>query len=298
MLGRNQRAADRVALEPAGLDQSRRVFAGRVAKHRAGIGLAQRLARDTLRKQLLDFIDRFLSAPGLQAERCRDKPLFGGMGFDVRLQAHVPISNFIVPRRAHPLLACSIHGVHARHDVPGFAAVAAGVHRQRPADGARDSRKKFRARQVMARGETRDPRTGHARLGVDLPAISTGPYLFERAVSENHRAAQTRIAHQQVAAEADEINRFGCRLPAQELAQVGKIGREICALDHTAGAPAHVTRHRFALLQFAAQSVHPGFVQLAHIHISGVKREVQSASRFTFFPSPASPARCRSIRRP
>ena len=43
-----------MALEPAGLDEARRVVAGRVAEYRAGIRKFERLLRDTLREQFLD----------------------------------------------------------------------------------------------------------------------------------------------------------------------------------------------------------------------------------------------------
>ena len=48
VLLRHARAADRVALEAAGLDQARRVVAGRIAEHAAGVRQSQRLRRDAL----------------------------------------------------------------------------------------------------------------------------------------------------------------------------------------------------------------------------------------------------------
>ena len=54
MLARDHRAADGEAFQSARLDQTRGVIAGRIAEHRAGVGLVERLRGDAPLQQLLD----------------------------------------------------------------------------------------------------------------------------------------------------------------------------------------------------------------------------------------------------
>src|SRR3954462_9762415 len=69
MLTRDHRAADDEAFEPARLDQTRSVIARRVAKHRTGVGLVQRLRGDAPLQQFFDRVSR-----GFAVARCKAEP--------------------------------------------------------------------------------------------------------------------------------------------------------------------------------------------------------------------------------
>ena len=55
VLGRNHRAAERTAFEPAGFDQACRVVCVRVAEYRAGVGLARLCRAMRLHRLVLDY---------------------------------------------------------------------------------------------------------------------------------------------------------------------------------------------------------------------------------------------------
>src|SRR5439155_25270252 len=71
---RDSSAADLMALEPAGLDEARRVVAGRVAEYRAGIRKLERLLRDALREQLLDARSGAFRVTRVKTEPSCEKP--------------------------------------------------------------------------------------------------------------------------------------------------------------------------------------------------------------------------------
>ena len=73
VLLRDARVADREALEAAGLDQPRRMVAGRVAEHAARVRHRQRLRRDALREQLANPRPRGLRVAGREPEPRRDE---------------------------------------------------------------------------------------------------------------------------------------------------------------------------------------------------------------------------------
>jgi hypothetical protein len=92
------------------------------------------------------------------------------------------------------------HG--SRRDLPGFTAIAARIHRQRPAHGSRNAGHEFGAGQVMQCGETRHFRTRHACLRVERAVAQLRREL--RLVGEDHGAAESTVAHEQVGSQPDE----------------------------------------------------------------------------------------------
>src|SRR4051812_17740238 len=131
MLLRHTRAAAREAFQAARLDEARGVVARRIAEHASGVWKRQRLSRHALRQKLLDACARSFAVARLQIEPCGDEPLLR-----VGAQAAMPIGDLVVP--LFPLVdrTRTVDAEHLVDDVPGFAAVAAGVHRERTADRA------------------------------------------------------------------------------------------------------------------------------------------------------------------
>src|SRR6266545_3140658 len=97
----------------------------------------------------------------------------------------------------------------ARDATPCLAAVAARIHRERAADRSGNSGEKFGAAARVQRGEARNLRASSARFGVDKPVAP-----FDRRVNRmqhDRRTANAAVAHEQIAAEADDGERLGCR---------------------------------------------------------------------------------------
>src|SRR5512139_2417932 len=80
VLLRDARAADREALQPAGLDEARGVVAGWVAEHRPRVREVERLRLDAARKELLDSRARLCGVAGPEPEPGGGEPLFCVMG--------------------------------------------------------------------------------------------------------------------------------------------------------------------------------------------------------------------------
>ncbi len=161
VLLRHARAADRVALEPAGFDQARCMIARRIAEHAAGVRQRERLRRDAPGEQRLD-----ARAPGADIADREAKP---GRREDIAECAAIAvrdaaIADRIIGRRAH---------LEARRCATAFRRARRGATFRR-----RSSRRSSRARRrpcpVSRRGIPRPrsraaPRTARAS-GLATPA--------------------------------------------------------------------------------------------------------------------------------
>jgi hypothetical protein len=96
--------------------------------------------------------------------------------------------------------------------------------------------------------EARQLGRGHAGLGVET-AVVLAAHFLQRTVGEDCRAVVAAVAHQQVAAQADQQQRLVVAQPAEESREVVEVGREIRARHRTAGAPGHMRRHGFIAAQ-------------------------------------------------
>jgi hypothetical protein len=107
--------------------------------------------------------------------------------------------------RAHVESAVARECFYARDIAPRFAAVAAGIHRQRAAHGSRYAGEKLGVGTAVHRGEARELRARDARIGVDHPVR----HREDRAgvVHQDHRAANAAVAHEHVAAESEGRDR-------------------------------------------------------------------------------------------
>ena len=164
--------------------------------------------------------------------------------------------------------AGAIDGAYPGDHVPGFRAIAAGIHGQRAADGSRDAGQKFPTFQVVNRRNAGDLRIGDASLGINLghAGVFFQQETLQRVVGKDHGSAQSAIPDQKIAAQADEHDRLLRRQSAEEYAQVIEIGRKIGPINAAARAPTHVAAHRFRVHQLAPQSALPDVFQLCHIH--------------------------------
>src|SRR5688572_33144104 len=100
---------------------------------------------------------------------------FVALADHVALQLAVPIAGLELVASAAMQLAAPVDGLDALDDAPGLAAVAAGVHRQCAADGARNTGEALRAGVVLVGGEARQIRAVDPRLGEDLALVHARP---------------------------------------------------------------------------------------------------------------------------
>ena len=74
----------------------------------------------------------------------------------------------------------AVHGLDRGHVVPGFAPIAAGVHRQRAAHGARDPRHPLGARSPMARDVAREVRRRDTAADAKRELVAAVPKVGAR----------------------------------------------------------------------------------------------------------------------
>ncbi len=94
-------------------------------------------------------------SPGANANHAAVKMPSGALPSARR---HAPVADRVVGRRAHLEATVAPHHLDADDVAPRLAAVAAGVHRERAADGARNAGQEFRAGAAVHRGEARELR--------------------------------------------------------------------------------------------------------------------------------------------
>ena len=134
--------------------------------------------------------------------------------------------------------------------IPGLAAVRARIHGQRAADGPGNTREEFRRTEPPADALLRELRARHS----GARPYGESVLLLERAKDlgcRDNDAAQTALAHQQIAAHTEpEDRRVFVELP-QELLQVLDARRHEVIVRRPADAPRGVPAHRFVLTEIA-----------------------------------------------
>src|SRR5205085_5349095 len=191
VLLRDACAAATKALQPAGLDQARGMIARRVAKDAAGVRQPERLGGDAPRQQLLHDAARGLAVARLEAKPGAGEPLLAR-----RARRAVALADIELGARALDPPARAIDGRDALDDVPGLAAVAAGVHGERAADRTRHAGEKFRALELVQCREARHLRARDAGLGIDQGAVHAR--AVRRGMRHDYGAAPAAVAHQKV----------------------------------------------------------------------------------------------------
>ena len=178
----------------------------------------------------------------------------------------MPVAGLVIRRRAPVEHAAAIDGFHRHHVIPGLAAVATRVHRERAADGAGHAGHPFGAGGAVLGDEARQVRRRHPGAGAKAELVALRGVRAdagEGVMGEDDRARKPRVAHEKVAAQADEEHRLGGIERAQELAQVGDVRGLVEHARAPAGSPAHVLRHRLVAPERSPQSHSPA---LAHVH--------------------------------
>src|SRR5258708_32654923 len=255
VLRRDPRAADREALQPPRLHHPPPVAPPRTPEDAARVALVQRLRGHALGKQRADAPHRRGFLAGLEREEPRDEPFLG-----VRLEAHMPIAHAVFRRHPAVQRPRAVDGLHRHHVVPCPAAVAAGIHRERPAHRPGNARHPLGAGPAMLGDEAREMRSRNARAGakrqLGAPRLVLGD-SGERVMREDHRAGESAVAHEQVAAEPDEKDRLRGGKRAHEDAEVGHVGGLEEHARGPAGAPGHVPSHRLVRAGPAPQLLPP-----------------------------------------
>src|SRR5437879_10834694 len=193
-----------MALEPAGLDQARGVLAGRVAEYRAGIRKFEWLLRDALREQILDARPGAFLVARAETEPSCEKPFV--LAQFRSAQCDAAIASLEIPRGTVAHCPGARYRQHLRDDVPGFRPVAAGVHRERPADRAGHSGEELRALEAARRREPRHLGTGDARFGVNQVALDA--HRAVRAVHHDDRPGNSADRHGPIPTKSHEADRF------------------------------------------------------------------------------------------
>src|SRR5580658_3828693 len=121
-------------------------------------------------------------------------------------------------------LPMPVQRLDAVHMTPGFIAERPRVHRQRSAQRARNAAEELTLREAPVIAAARDARARHAGLTVD--AGLRAPLDAREGARRGHdHATDTAIAHQQIAAQTDPVDRYLGRQRAQERGQILDVAR-------------------------------------------------------------------------
>ena len=126
------------------------------------------------------------------------------------IDAAVAIDELHVGIVEQMLLAVATDADGLDQDILGLGAIGAGVHAQRAADGAGNAEEEFQPADIGRRRRLRHALVERGRAGADDIAVGAG--LAETARAEpDDDTRHAAIAHDQVGADADDINRQSCR---------------------------------------------------------------------------------------
>ena len=143
-------------------------------------------------------------------------------------------------------------------DILGLGAIGAGIHAQRAADGAGNAEEEFQPADIGRRRRFRHALVECGGAGADDIAVGAG--LAEAARRQpDHHAGHAAIAHDQIGADADDIDRNLGRQMRQEISQIIFIRRREQHLRRTADPKPCQFRQRLVRQQPPAQFRHRGF---------------------------------------
>src|SRR3569623_1079141 len=245
VLGRDAGPTDTNAFQSRGLDEPRRVIAGRIAKHGAAARETDGLRGVAALEQLLHACKTRLAVAGVQLQLRCDAPL-------ALWSTHVAIPDLEFLGQASTTHAAMIDRLHRVHQRPGLAAEGTRIHRERAAHRARNAGEKFAADEIEPRAKTRDLVAGNARADPHACFIESRE-LAQCTGRGDHRAAYAAVADQHVAAEPKPEQRLVCRQVLQKHCEIIDVRRLVIALGGTAHAPGVVTRERLVVTKLAAE---------------------------------------------
>ena len=142
--------------------------------------------------------------------------------------------------------------------VPGLAAVGAGIHPQRAADGAGNAEEEFHAADIGRRRRLRHALVERGGAGTDDIALGAG-FAEGARRQPDHDAWHAAVAHDQIGADADDVDRQLLRQMLQEVSEIVLIRRREQHLRRTADAKPGQLRQRLVRQQPPAQLRHRGF---------------------------------------
>src|SRR5579871_1823673 len=238
VLTRDRGVADAVALESRGLDETRGVIARGVGEHRAAAPLADRLRLLAPREELVHLIAMGAGA-ALEGKLGADEPLLGCRS------GHLAVADAVLALVPHPLLAMPVDGLDGEHVLPGLASESAGIHRQSAAKGPGYAGEELRGAQAPLDALARDARAGDAGLGVHA-GVAEALEPIERPVSADDDARESPVAHQQIAAEPDPVDRHIRGQATQESREIRAVARIEEHFGRTADMPGGVTAEGLA----------------------------------------------------
>ena len=143
-------------------------------------------------------------------------------------------------------LALAIHRLGRGDDIDQLMAIGAGVHAQRPADGAGNAGEEFETGDARLGRRAGDVEVEGRRTGADMPRPDAD--LGEAAAEPQHDARDAAVAHQQIGADADDGDRHIGGQTAEEMLQILQIGGPEHDLGRSADAkPGDAGERRLAV---------------------------------------------------
>src|SRR5450631_4114887 len=196
---RDLRAADPQSAAAGGIDQLPGAFARRILEGRAAGLFANRLRGFAVVLHLVHArADRL--GRGHQAAKAR-----GGKD-DRGIDAAVAIDELHGGIVEYLFAAVAADAGRFDQHIPGLRTVGASVHAQRAADGAGNAEEKFQPADIGRRRRLGDALVERRRAGADDIAASAGLAEPARAKPDHH-ARQAAVTHDQVGADADDMDR-------------------------------------------------------------------------------------------
>src|ERR1022692_584157 len=279
--------ADPKALQTCGLDEARRIIARRIREHRTAAPFADGLRLPALLEQ---HADRFVVGAGLTLEfQARSHEPFVGRTYDV------PIADLVFRGPPRAPYTAPVEHVDLEHVLPGLAAKSAGIHRQRSAQSARNTREEFSGTQAPLHALAGDARAGYAGFRIDARGADALEQS-ERAVGVNDGAGEAAVAHQQIAAEAHPQQRYVRRQLPHERREIARVARREEQFRGTARMPRRVLRHGH-VAQHARAELGRQFVEMSRaVHSRGSSKWLLSSlATAPMLPAPIVKTRSPSL---
>ena len=183
----------------------------------------------------------------LEAERAAEEPLGRG-------PAHRPIVDLEVGPRPVAHVAAAIDRRHALDMRPRLAAERARVHRERAADRAGYAGEERRGTQMPAHATLGEQHAGEPGARADTLVVEPLE-LARQAAGRNHGAADAAVAHQQIRAQPQPMDRGRGRQLRENARELGDGGRRIEQIRRTADAPRRVLAQRLVAQRVDCRSL-------------------------------------------
>ena len=248
---RDLRAADAQAPAAGGIDQlpgaiSRWIFEGRAA----GL-VADRLGGLAV---VLDLVHPRANGVGRGERPAKAR----GSKDDGRIDAAVAIDEFHVGIGKRVFLAVAADAGSVEQNILGLAAIGAGIHAQRAADGAGNAEEKFKPADIGGGRGFRHTLVERGGASADDIALRAG-FAEPPWCEPDHHPRHAAIAHDQIGADADDTDRKFVRQMCEEISQIVLIHWGEQHLRRAADPKPGQLGERLVCQQPPAQLRHRGF---------------------------------------